>query len=286
MRQRAPHGDTPSHYAPHQDPSLTNRTSSRTIPLRVLSLGMPHASTASLTSALHILSLGPVYSTPTLLSNITDCDLWTAALSAKHKSKGKRFLRREFDQLLCHHAAATDIPAICFAPDLVDEYPDALVILPKRRVDEWYADFEPVLIDAFSWSTAFWAALDPWGMGRLHRMTRLWIECQFGATSARQALANARAVYEAHYELVRVETPMRRLLQYEEGSGWEPLCRFLGKEVPGVPFPRVNEAAVWAESMEELKSRGQARGLKNVLVFVMVMGTFALLVFVLDLRGA
>ena len=25
------------------------------------------------------------------------------------------------------------------------------------------------------------------------------------------------------------------------GDGWEPLCAFLGKEVPSVPFPRMNE---------------------------------------------
>ncbi|KAK3066541.1 hypothetical protein LTS18_001655, partial [Coniosporium uncinatum] len=102
-------------------------------------------------------------------------------------------------------------------------YPEALVILPKRRVDEWYADFAPVIEEAFSWSTAFWAALDPWGRGRLHRMTRLWIECQFGATTARQALSNARAIFEAHYELMRVETPTRRLLEFEVESGWQPL---------------------------------------------------------------
>jgi hypothetical protein len=43
--------------------------------------------------------------------------------------------------------------------------------------------------------------------------------------------------------------PSERLLVYKLGSGWEPLCRFLGKDVPrGVEFPRVNET-------EELKER-------------------------------
>lgn len=33
-----------------------------------------------------------------------------------------------------------------------------------------------------------------------------------------------------------------RLLQHELGSGWEPLCDFLGKDVPEVGSPHVNES--------------------------------------------
>lgn len=37
--------------------------------------------------------------------------------------------------------------------------------------------------------------------------------------------------------------PKERLLEVELGSGWEPLCKFLGKPIPKEPFPHVNEAA-------------------------------------------
>lgn len=33
------------------------------------------------------------------------------------------------------------------------------------------------------------------------------------------------------------------MLKYEFGSGWEPLCKFLGKELPDEPFPHCNAAA-------------------------------------------
>ena len=35
--------------------------------------------------------------------------------------------------------------------------------------------------------------------------------------------------------------PIERKLEFRLGDGWEPLCKFLGVEVPDVPFPRVND---------------------------------------------
>ena len=62
------------------------------------------------------------------------------------------------------------------------------------------------------------------------------------ATSA-EVRANARQVYKRHYEDIRTAaaTQGRPVLDYELGSGWEPLCRFLDKPIPDQPFPKVNE---------------------------------------------
>lgn len=51
-----------------------------------------------------------------------------------------------------------------------------------------------------------------------------------------------RKMYDEHYEAVRREVSADRLLEFEVKEGWEPLCRFLGKEVPEVEFPRVNDS--------------------------------------------
>ena len=37
--------------------------------------------------------------------------------------------------------------------------------------------------------------------------------------------------------------PKDKLLVFNVKEGWEPLCKFLGKDVPEVPFPNVNESA-------------------------------------------
>lgn len=34
--------------------------------------------------------------------------------------------------------------------------------------------------------------------------------------------------------------PPERLLNFHVSEGWEPLCKFLGKEIPDTPFPNVN----------------------------------------------
>jgi hypothetical protein len=42
-------------------------------------------------------------------------------------------------------------------------------------------------------------------------------------------------------EVQRV-VPAERLLVWEAGDGWEPLCDFLGLPVPAASFPRLNDA--------------------------------------------
>jgi hypothetical protein len=55
----------------------------------------------------------------------------------------------------------------------------------------------------------------------------------------------AREAYEEYYRKVREAVPLEsgRRLEYSVGEGWEPLCEFLGKDVPNVPFPRLNDRA-------------------------------------------
>ncbi|KAH6991539.1 hypothetical protein EDB82DRAFT_494142 [Fusarium venenatum] len=43
-------------------------------------------------------------------------------------------------------------------------------------------------------------------------------------------------------------------------QGWEPLCKFLGKNVPNVEFPRVNESTWFDEKANILLKRGLKDG--------------------------
>ena len=49
-------------------------------------------------------------------------------------------------------------------------------------------------------------------------------------------------LYAQHNQRVRDMVPKERLLEYKVKEGWEPLCAFLGVEVPDEPFPRLNES--------------------------------------------
>jgi hypothetical protein len=52
--------------------------------------------------------------------------------------------------------------------------------------------------------------------------------------------AHCLRVFQQHNERVRRTVPAGRLLVYRVQEGWEPLCRFLGVDVPDEPFPHAN----------------------------------------------
>jgi hypothetical protein len=76
----------------------------------------------------------------------------------------------------------------------------------------------------------------------------------FDARDINGIKANARKKYFAYYDRIREVVPPERRLEYRLGQGWEPLCEFLGKEIPDVPFPNVNDKAEHvARKLEEFK---------------------------------
>ena len=67
---------------------------------------------------------------------------------------------------------------------------------------------------------------------------------------------------QAHDEVRRSVSESRRL-EYKLGSGWEPLCDFLGVSVPQEPFPNVNESADFDDLMYDLKRLAVIRVVKS-----------------------
>lgn len=86
----------------------------------------------------------------------------------------------------------------------------------------------------------------------------------------------ARQAYRDHYALVRRVTPKSRLLEYQLGDGWGPLCEFLGKPVPDVPFPRVNDSEALQELLTIIIKRGLYDSFRRVVKFVLPLALLAL----------
>jgi hypothetical protein len=51
---------------------------------------------------------------------------------------------------------------------------------------------------------------------------------------------------------VREAAEGREFLEYQTGSGWAPLCKFLGVAVPDTPYPR---ADAWIAYKKEVQER-------------------------------
>lgn len=82
-------------------------------------------------------------------------------------------------------------------------------------------------------------------------MLQLFYQHAWRGRTGKQILANSRAVYEEHYAGIRAKTPKERLLEFKLSDGWGPLCQFLGKDVPDVEFPRINDAADFQRKVDE-----------------------------------
>ena len=52
------------------------------------------------------------------------------------------------------------------------------------------------------------------------------------------------AGFEAWTAFVRKTVPPDKLMEFDVGQGWKPLCEFLGQPVPEGPFPHINDRVV------------------------------------------
>ena len=57
------------------------------------------------------------------------------------------------------------------------------------------------------------------------------------------------------YKEARETIPKERLLEFKLEQGWEPLCKFLGNEIPTTPFPHINETTSFKAKMSVMKKR-------------------------------
>ena len=237
----------------------------RTMPMQVLSLGMVRTGTASMHAALTHLGY-ETYHGFRAFADLRDYELWNPAYETKFFNKPSpqcpQVDRAFFDKVLGHVSAATDLPVVAFSPELIAAYPEAKIILVQREEDAWYRSFEDVFIKTYeSRLVAFIAWLDPTKTGQF--FSSLPRGCAQGVFHAEDVAAfrkNARPVYRAHYAEIRRLLKERgeelRLLEYDLGSGWGPLCEFLGRDVPAQPFPKVNETRMMQEKVNVMVMMG------------------------------
>jgi hypothetical protein len=69
--------------------------------------------------------------------------------------------------------------------------------------------------------------------------------------------AHGREAYRKQNDLVREAAKGRKFLDYETGSGWGPLCEFLGLGVPDSPYPRNDDWLGYKKMVAEQKGKEQ-----------------------------
>lgn len=61
-------------------------------------------------------------------------------------------------------------------------------------------------------------------------------------------------------------------MDFRLADGWGPLCEFLGKDVPDVEFPHVNETAALQEKIKGVQKEMLSATLKKVAPWALGLG--------------
>lgn len=258
----------------HSKTSATSSTDgSKDDGLKVVHAGLYRTGTASMAEAYRVLG----YKTHHALANVWEvpwgqieqaaeatwphlAELPEYTYRSKDGSVAPRppFNREDWQKIWGDYDIATDV-ASTFAPELIEAYPDAKVVVVQRKFESWWPSFKSELLGSLynmSWLQSFIA----WNIMRFrapHAMRKVHAGF-FSADeySLESIEPRARDAYEEYYRTVREAVPIEsgRRLEYTLGDGWEPLCEFLGKEVPDVEFPRVNDRASHGAQIKRQRS--------------------------------
>lgn len=86
-------------------------------------------------------------------------------------------------------------------------------------------------------------------------------------------LQDAGANIVDHCNMILGLVPKERLLEWNIGDGWEPLCKFLGKPIPDVEFPHANAVGKgWKEREKQISAKWVKGALRNMLLLVATIG--------------
>ncbi|RGP75164.1 hypothetical protein FLONG3_5848 [Fusarium longipes] len=227
---------------------MTNSATKPKREMKVLSLGLPRTGSASMAEALTILGYKNVYHATQAIDSPKDWAILERACDASFPNlpsyTGKPLTREDWDELWGHCEATTDVASF-FAPQLIEMYPDAKVILAIRDYEPWFKSVDQTLLQSLWNPIAQFSisVVEPVLGSAIGRSVRKQLLGLFGAQTVEEARRNARETWERHHRVIREIVPEGQLLEYRMGQGWEPICEFLDKPVPEEEFPWVNEAA-------------------------------------------
>jgi hypothetical protein len=189
--------------------------------LKVIGAGLGRTATFTMKFALEHIGFGPCYHMSEVLAGArTNVQQWLEVIAGKP----------DWDAIFDGFQSTTDYPACTYWRELADYYPDAKVLLTTRSAESWYDSVTQTIfsekMNAQTKDGPFGALLK--GVAFDHFDNRL---------GDREFMLDW---FEKRNQEIIDSLPPERLLVFHPKQGWEPLCKFLGVDVPDSPFPRVN----------------------------------------------
>lgn len=203
--------------------------------LEVIGAGFGRNGTDSLRHALEILGFSPCHHMSAVIDSPEHLAAWQT-LAATNQT--------DWDTLLNGYCAQVDWPGAAYWRQLADHFPTAKVILSVRDPDAWFESIQNTILPFIETmkaqdENAHLRDLAQWS-------DELIVRGIFdGKLNDR---AHAVRVYKEHIAAVTHAIAPERLLVYEVGSGWDPLCKFLRCPLPDVAYPNTNSSAEFQEN--------------------------------------
>jgi len=209
--------------------------------LKVVGAGLGRTGTKSLTKALEQLTGGPCYHMFEVFEHPESVPMWHAVVRGESD---------DLETLMDGYTASVDWPASAYWAELSEANPEAIVLLSSRATPEkWWESMEKTIVRTLTMELP----PDAEGMTEHRAMVLDLFERRF-TPDWREPRA-AMAAYQQHNERVRSEVPPDRLVDWQPGDGWEPICRALGVAVPADPFPHENSSEEFQANIESRVER-------------------------------
>ncbi|HEX7758844.1 MAG TPA: sulfotransferase [Caulobacteraceae bacterium] len=190
--------------------------------LKVIGTGLGRTGTMSLKLALEQLGLGPCHHMVEVFMHPQSMPQWVAA------GQGKP----DWEAICEGYVSMVDHPGCKFWRELMDYYPDAKLIHTVRDPNRWFDSTQATIFGPDS------PAVEP--AEPMREFFNMVLEEYEGRQNDRDYMLEH---FQRHTDDVLATVPPERLLVFEAGQGWEPLCAFLGVSVPGTPYPHENSTA-------------------------------------------
>ncbi|MEZ5560256.1 MAG: sulfotransferase [Pseudomonadales bacterium] len=211
--------------------------------IRVIGAGFGRNGTLSLKLALEQLGFDKCYHMMEVFQHPDHVRIWRDAAAGRPV---------DWDALFEGYQSSCDWPSCTFWQEQMAHYPDARVILSERDPERWY---QSVMSTIYPGSLAQRASDDPANQAWAAMAFELvWDGTFHGRIEDKDY---AIATYLAHNQKVKDTVPADRLLVYQASEGWQPLCAFLGCEVPATPYPQVNTTEEFQGRVHDAQAQQQ-----------------------------
>ncbi|CAG8972291.1 hypothetical protein HYALB_00001690 [Hymenoscyphus albidus] len=192
---------------------------------------------------------------------------WHEALNYKVYGIGRAYSPLDLDKILQYYSTVTDMPCINFSKELIEQFPNAKVILTHRDPQAWIKSVNNTILHVLSWR--IWPVIkyiEPNHLTPFRDCVQLYMEDWTLPAPYNDQEALLKYISQ-HTALIKSLVPAENLLEFQPGDGWEPLCEFLGKKMPvDEPFPFANKGLSIVDMVRYAIRREMVRFLKPYLV--------------------